>query len=536
VSDTNAEKKTLYDRVARLVRSNPEAFRAIGEQFDHGETGYSDRAMRQRLAKAKKAFHARGRAARHASTEHRTRAFWRKHADLKGRCENPWSKPRSKADRFIEAWQETLATLDECPLDRRVRADREVMAGRVALMTWLLVDPDADSFEIPITEFQHWTWNALGGKEPRKIALWVEGNAKGVTVDDTVGRYHKRCTLLDRDEDRWLPHLRAAIDVINSVDSHIIEEAHPGVTPSAEVSPPPFGAPAERLRDLSRRQSTPTDRQACDEINAICAQGIRCYKEHADAGVKGFDPALVRLTLTGNSRQDQAKLLNNDLGQPRWLDIVQSVSGRFPGRIAADPGAPEYVLQKRTAVEIPSTSGPGYDWTDREVTVKTCPLKNWPQRASEYADVLDCLNELAGHEGQVAQALPQADSPAIGKAGMAWQDAMKRAEEHVRAHGGAFPSVKRLAEIVGCSRPTIDKAIQKSAYLKARRAEAKSKQSGRTVAMSEPAIEEASERQCDNLTDLIAEQEAENARDERQAKAASTTTRVKLKRFGGFDR
>jgi len=214
VSDTNAEKKTLYDRVARLVRSNPEAFRAIGEQFDHGESGYSDRAMRQRLAKAKKAFHARGRAARHASTEHRTRAFWRKHADLKGRCENPWSKPRSKADRFIEAWQETLATLDECPLDRRVRADREVMAGRVALMTWLLVDPDADSFEIPITEFQHWTWNALGGKEPRKIALWVEGTAKGVSVDETAGRYHKRCTLLDRDEDRWLPHLRAAVKIV----------------------------------------------------------------------------------------------------------------------------------------------------------------------------------------------------------------------------------------------------------------------------------------------------------------------------------
>ena len=35
----------------------------------------------------------------------------------------------------------------------------------------------------------------------------------------------------------------------------------------------------------------------------------------------------------------------------------------------------------------------------------------------------------------------------------------RKPEDHVKAHNGVMPSVKFMAEIVGCSRPTIDKAI-----------------------------------------------------------------------------
>ncbi len=108
----------------------------------------------------------------------------------------------------------------------------------------------------------------------------------------------------------------------------------------------------------------------------------------------------------------------------------------------------------------------------------------------------------------------------VGNGGMSWQDAKKRAEEHVKAHDGSFPSVKRLAEIVGCSRPTMDKAISNSTYLKARKAEAQNSRPGRHVPLSDAVIEEASERKHNELKKLVDQQNAEKLRDERQALAA----------------
>ena len=166
-----------------------------------------------------------------------------------------------------------------------------------------------------------------------------------------------------------------------------------------------FDQLARRLRELTSRESRPSGQQVRDEINAICAQAIRCYKGLADAGVPGFDPALVCFALTGDAQQDQACLLTNADNGPRWLDIVRSVSEQFPDRIAVDPGAPEYTVEQRPGVRLPVTSSPGYDWTDQEVRVKSYPLKNWPQRANEYADVLDCLDELAQRH-VAAEALP----------------------------------------------------------------------------------------------------------------------------------
>jgi len=115
---------------------------------------------------------------------------------------------------------------------------------------------------------------------------------------------------------------------------------------------------------------------------------------------------------------------------------------------------------------------------------------------------------------------PTAGTPKIGTGGVAWRDAMELAEKHVKAHNGAFSSIARIAKAVECSRPTIEKAICNSVYLKARRAEKQRKQPARTVALSEAAIEEVSEKRHDALTELVAEQQAEQAREERQRQAA----------------
>ncbi len=64
---------------------------------------------------------------------------------------------------------------------------------------------------------------------------------------------------------------------------------------------------------------------------------------------------------------------------------------------------------------------------------------------------------------------PAAKQP-VGE-GMTVDEAMRNAEEHVKAHKGVFPGRNKLAEIIGCSRGTLNKAIANSIYLKARQAE-----------------------------------------------------------------
>ncbi len=110
------------------------------------------------------------------------------------------------------------------------------------------------------------------------------------------------------------------------------------------------------------------------------------------------------------------------------------------------------------------------------------------------------------------------DGAKLTREGMSWRDAMPRAEKHVKAHGGAFPSVKKLAEILGCSRPTIDKAISNSRYLKARQAQAK--KWGHEVPLADvvqDATAQTTEGDPSELEALIKAQEVEMSRDERQA-------------------
>ncbi len=140
--------------------------------------------------------------------------------------------------------------------------------------------------------------------------------------------------------------------------------------------------------------------------------------------------------------------------------------------------------------------------------------------ADVEVDLATGSEDPAGPGEQAMKTPPQGATSAKINAGMTWQDARKRAEKHVKDHDGAFPRVMQLAKIIGCSRRTIDKAVKNSAYLKARKAEAQSKQSGRTVPLSDNAIEEASQRQHDELADLIAEQKSDMMQEIRQAQTA----------------
>jgi len=80
-------------------------------------------------------------------------------------------------------------------------------------------------------------------------------------------------------------------------------------------------------------------------------------------------------------------------------------------------------------------------------------VRHMAAKLRQWAKVLKTVQPAPNHHQPPGKSL-------IPRGSMRWQEAQIQAEKHVRAHEGAFPSVKRLAEIVGCSRPTMDKAIK----------------------------------------------------------------------------
>ncbi len=113
-------------------------------------------------------------------------------------------------------------------------------------------------------------------------------------------------------------------------------------------------------------------------------------------------------------------------------------------------------------------------------------------------------------------------APEPTNSGMGWQEAMEKTEAHVKAHHGVIPSVMRLSKIISCSRPTIEKAIKRSSYLKARKAEGDRRGAVREVPLTNAVLEQTPQQTevGDQLGDLIKEQEADDVRDERQHLAA----------------
>jgi hypothetical protein len=110
--------------------------------------------------------------------------------------------------------------------------------------------------------------------------------------------------------------------------------------------------------------------------------------------------------------------------------------------------------------------------------------------------------------------------------GMSIEVVIEKAEAHVKRNNGVYPGRNRLATIVGCAPSSITKALKRSPYLRARKAEHEAKRSGcpRTVNMelsmdafeARPESTSESKAKEHELKRLIGEQQADLARDERE--------------------
>lgn len=147
--------------------------------------------------------------------------------------------------------------------------------------------------------------------------------------------------------------------------------------------------------------------------------------------------------------------------------------------------------------------------------------------------------ETVGETPDEATGVLDTKSPAAAShlqpgAGMPIAEVIRRAEEYVRAQDGDFPGRNKFAKIVGCSRGSITKAVERSTYLKARKAEHEAARRGanREVQVgcsmdtfTAKAPVETTDRD-DELDRLAKEQEADQRRDEHQRTAARRQYKV----------
>ena len=110
--------------------------------------------------------------------------------------------------------------------------------------------------------------------------------------------------------------------------------------------------------------------------------------------------------------------------------------------------------------------------------------------------------------------------------GMPIEEVIAKAEAHVKAHRGVFPGRNKLANIVGCSPSSITKAVTRSVYLKARKAEYEATKRGSSPERqsSQPLEDLASNKDWkkseadrdEALEALIEDQDADRKREESQ--------------------
>lgn len=124
--------------------------------------------------------------------------------------------------------------------------------------------------------------------------------------------------------------------------------------------------------------------------------------------------------------------------------------------------------------------------------------------AGKFETFVETLDRLAG----IQKTSGQADDEPAGKVGVgiSWREAKTAGEKHVKARDGTFPGVRALAKACRCSYPTMKKAVERSPYLKARRAEYEAQRPRKAREISGGG----------ELERLIAEQEAEKDREGRQ--------------------
>jgi len=121
------------------------------------------------------------------------------------------------------------------------------------------------------------------------------------------------------------------------------------------------------------------------------------------------------------------------------------------------------------------------------------------------------------------------DGKPVG-AGMSVAKVIALAEQHVKDHNGSFPGRNKLAKCIGCSPDTMSKAIARSPYLNARKAEHEANKKGSNrerqvtgslddFAAARPSEDEQASRDAE-LDRLMKEQRAEEMRDGKFRKKA----------------
>lgn len=205
--------------------------------------------------------------------------------------------------------------------------------------------------------------------------------------------------------------------------------------------------------------------------------------------------------------------------KPDVTNMVRVVRGKISRRILfvtwliTDPDAAELGLGFTTLEKMPWNTN--CEVLDRSMIRDEIIPRGWMQLVKPVWTMFQEESKHVGSEG--------GDDV---KPGMPRQEAKKKAEKHVKANGGIFPGRNALAKLVGCSRGTMTKAIGKSKYLMARQAEADAlkKPGGREVSLSDgisAGLEQ--DRESDPtqeiLEDLVAEQEADSRREDRQHQA-----------------
>lgn len=223
----------------------------------------------------------------------------------------------------------------------------------------------------------------------------------------------------------------------------------------------------------------------------------------------------------------------------------------------------DFVMKAGALEDRPPVHGTGQLVSLRSVAAETTASPNPPPTthvsltnavdiAAAFREaMLPMVEAVMGGAGRGNGRAKASKAPQSGS--MSWQEATRLAEAHVKKHGGFFPGRNELAGIVGCSPATMTKVLKHSTYLKARRAEtagaSKAREVGSSDKLGNPRTDAKSAQEAlddridagetyqpvdafhagddeapadrdEAIANLIAEQQAERTREERQRRSA----------------
>lgn len=400
-------------------------------------------------------------------------------------------------ERFLRAADDLAQTPENLHIE--LPDKQRAWADRVLLMTWLMTDPGAHQQKPKLCSVQEYGWNLLNLPDGnfnlpllRKPPEHADDPAD--YYDRVMDRYILRVAVFRSRYPRWVDWAKDAWEIV---------QQEIGSAKESNAPAPQDGIAAVTAAAVEAARLSPSELL---EVVTRWYEDIQAVGEVSMHGLRGL----------------QARVEDRRHEWARTFEQTELVA----------MAAREYGLDPEPVRRLGRW---GESWVRKE-------LPRWLQSGRERPSLV--FMELSFHGMPVVRQLAEqltieaSQTPARGdRAGkeeseldsrgrMSWQDAMERAEQHVKAHGGAIPSKKCLSDIIGCSRSTISKAIERSPYLLARYAE-RCARSGvaREVPLSDVILETHATSDEERLQDLIAEQEADTRRDERQWWAEQTRRR-----------